>query len=586
MVAGILAVLCGCNRPPPESTAAETPATHSAVLVAPVCTVIETVASGTLDLEVSGDDWFEDVTDRTGIEFAHRNGRDGNRFFLIESFGGGAAAVDYDQDGDTDLLFTGGGEITSAPSPVAVRGLPPALYRNQGHWRFTATDVVTRGASPPDYPFGTTAVDYDGDGFTDLFLYCAGCCRLYQNMGDGGFREVESLSASCPPGMWTAAVWGDVDHDGLPDLFLARYADWTPESDVHCFTRQGERGLCGPSKYAATSASFLRNRGDGGFEDRSATVGLQDGVKALGLLAGDFDADGRIDFYLANDETANHLYWGSEAGQLIEDGWPAGVAAGESGLEEGSMGVDAGDVDGDGRLDLWVVNYESEDNSLYCGVHERQFEHATVRMGLAGVSRMRVGWGTTLTDFDGDGWLDILVLNGHALYAGYESPWRQRPQLFHNTEGARFQDVSSHGGSYFRAEHAARGGAVADFDDDGASDFAAVHLNESVTILRNRRAPANYVRLRLRGLSCDRDAIGARITLTARGRPPVTRWIVRGSGYASHSDDRLLFPLNAGVDSADVVVDWPGGVRQTFLGMPAGRTCILVEGRGTPHVGR
>jgi hypothetical protein len=577
------AVFQGCDHSLPTSdhqvllpsrSAASTPASVAAV----------SSPATQFKHELRSDDWFEDVTPRTGIRFSHHNGRDAQRYFLIESFGGGAAAVDYDRDGDVDLVFTGGGTIStvSAPPPV-VGGLPPALYRNQGDWQFIPVEIAGWFTAPPDYTFGCTSADFDSDGFVDLFLYCYGRGCLYHNLGDGTFHNADPEDVCPVPGMWTAAVWGDADQDGLPDLFLARYADWTPETDVHCYTRQSDRGLCGPSKYSASTAAFLHNRGDGTFDDWTSKIGLRGGVKGLGLLAGDFDVDGKIDFYLANDETANHLYWGTAEGALQENAWLAGVAAGESGLEEGSMGVDAGDVDSDGRIDLWVVNYESEDNALYCGAEDRLFDYATVRMGLAGPSRMRVGWGTALRDFDGDGWLDILVLNGHALYSGHESPYLQSPQLFRNLEGVRFEDVSDRGGSYFRAVHAARGSAVADINDDGAPDFVAVHLNDPVCIMRNRRPPRGYVSLRLRATYTDRDALGARVTLTAGNERPMTRFVVRGSSYASHADDRLLFALGSPVATAEVIVDWPSGTRQIFPGLAVNRTNVLVEARHQPH---
>jgi hypothetical protein len=366
-------------------------------------------------------------------------------------------------------------------------------------------------------------------------------------------------------------------------LFLARYVDWSPETDVLCYSRLGTRDLCGPNSYDPTVASFFHNCGDGRFEDWSERIGLKGGVKGLGLVAGDFNDDGWIDFYLANDEVAKHLYWGGPSLKFAEGAWEAGVAVSELGMEEGSMGVDAGDVDGDGRPDLWVVNYEREDNSLYLNRGNGQFEHATVRMGLAGAYRQRVGWGTSLTDFDGDGWLDILLLNGHAVYHSDGAPFEQASQLFRNVGGMRFAEVSNQGGAYFRQPHAARGDAVGDIDGDGAPDVVAVHVNDPVRILRNRMAPANFISVRLRARRGELDAVGARVTLAVGKDKTIARFVVSGAGYASHSDPRILLPLAADLETPEVTVHWPGREIEQFRELVPRRTNVLIEGKGIPH---
>ncbi|MGE5193601.1 MAG: CRTAC1 family protein [Deltaproteobacteria bacterium] len=523
------------------------------------------------------DDWFEDLTGRTGIDFAHRNGREAGRFFFIESFGGGVAMVDYDRDGDIDLFFTGGGTI-SAESPVRISGLPSALFRNDGDWRFADASVPAGFGEAPDYSQGCAVTDFDADGFPDLLVCCYGRSRLYRNRGDGTYAG-DADDAGLPSREWhTAAAFGDIDRDGLPDLFLARYTDWSPERDVVCKMHR-TRDLCGPSSYAGTTCQFFHNCGDGRFEDWSARVGLQGNVHGLGVVAADFNGDGRVDFYVASDETPKHLYLGTPENDFREAGAAAGVAVGELGQNEGSMGVDVGDYNGDGRPDIFVTNFENEDCSLYRNLGDGLFLHSTVAAGLSGRSRRRVGFGTALTDFNGDGWLDLFVLNGNPIYTTADTPFKQAPQLFLNRQGRRFENISDQGGPYFREEHSGRGAAAGDLDDDGAPDLVTVLMNEPVRILANRLRPRNFIGVELRARGGEPDATGARLTAEFDGRRLV-RFVARGTSYFSQPDPRFLFPLSPETERADVIVEWPGRAAEVFRGLKARGKHVLVEGRG------
>lgn len=522
------------------------------------------------------DDWFDDVTDRSGVRFTHRNGREAGRYYMIESFGGGVAVIDYDRDGDCDLFLPGGGTI-SRDDPVAIGGLPSALFRNEGDWQFVDVANASGVAGPPDYSQGCAVSDFDADGFPDLFLCCYGRCRLYHNLGDGTFSEV-AASAQLSRNEWaTAAVFADFDLDGLPDLLVARYADWSPAQDVKCVER-GARDLCPPTSYEGTTCLAFRNSGDGVFDDWSERLGLSGKVRGLGIVAADLNLDGRVDIYVASDVTANQLYLGGPEMPLVECAASSGVAVNEWGQAEASMGVDVGDYNGDGRPDIWITNFEKEDNALYRNLGNGMFLHSTVSAGLSGVSRMRVGFGTAMTDFDGDGWPDLFVLNGNPIYAAAETPFKQHPQLFRNL-GGRFEEVSGNGGTFFREAHSGRGCAVADLDDDGAPDLVTVPMNDTVRVLRNRKPPANFVRVHLAARNGEPDATGARVSCEFKGRR-VTQFAVRGTGFFSQSDVRMIFPMATQATTVDVTVVWPGRASEVYRGLSVRKTHPLIEGRG------
>lgn len=539
------------------------------------------------------DDWFDDVTGRSGIDFTYRNGREADRLYLIESFGGGAAMLDFDLDGDVDLFITGGGTISAQPTaagasstkaslpetPGTIGGLPSALFRNDGNWQFLNVTTPAGFAVPPGYSQGCAVTDYNADGFPDLLVCCYGRTRLYANRGDGTYDDLPDWWQPAGDGFATAAAFGDIDRDGLPDLLLAYYADWRPETNVECHGPHGARQLCGPIHYAATKCRFFHNSGDNHFDDWSEKVGMQGDVRGLGVVAGDFDLDGWIDFYVANDESPNHLYMGRPELPLLERGQLAGAALGEWGQPEGSMGIAVGDYDGDGLPDIFVTNFENEDDALYRNLGGGLFMHSTATAGLGGKLRGSVRFGTSLTDFDGDGWLDLFVLNGSPFYQGGETPFKQPPRLFRNLEGKRFEEISESGGTFFCESHSGRGNAVGDLDNDGAPDFVTVQMNDPVRVLRNRHVPRNFISVELRARFGEPLATGARVTAEFEGRQ-LARFAVRGEGFFSQFDPRLIFPVAPGAEIAEVIVDWPGRRRERFSRLGVRQTHFLVEGRG------
>ena len=554
----------------PAPAAAETPL--KAAAIAPAEESPPPVAR-----EPAADDWFEDVTQRSGVDFTYHNGREGEQYTILETVGGGVAMLDYDNDDDLDLYFPGGGSIDS--KTVAISGRPGALYRNDGDWRFTDVTAEAGLAAAAGYTHGSAAVDFDRDGFCDLFVTGYRCGRLYRNDGRGHFEDVSEKLGLALDGWSTAAAWTDLDRDGWPELFVVNYLDWRPAGSEFCGLPDGSvRDVCPPQIYPCVSDQLFRNREGRGFEERTDEAGIRRADRGLGVVAADFNDDGWIDFYVANDVMPNRLYLGRGDLRFEERGAESGTAANEYGAPEGSMGVDFGDYNGDGRGDLWVVNFEMEDNSLYRNDGDDWFTHATVLAGLAGRCRPLTGFGTGFADFDSDGWLDLYVINGNVYYSTGQSPYRQPAVLFRNLAGRRFADASESAGPYFSVPHAGRGAAVGDLDNDGALDLVVVHQNDPVVLLRNRRPAERWLRVKLQGETCDREAIGARLSFVHDGRPLV-RYVRSGAGYLSQSDLRVLYPV-AAADVLEVSVVWPGGRREVFRGLSTGKTNLLVEGTG------
>lgn len=523
------------------------------------------------------DDWFEDVTDQTGIRWEYHDGGTAGFYTLLETVGGGAAMLDYDRDGRMDLFITGGGEMTGPP--IVVHGRPCKLYRNLGDWKFCD---VTHEAGLDDaslYTHGAAVGDFDGDGYPDLFVGAFHDCRLYRNDGHGHFVDVTAASGIRCPDWNVTGCWADIDNDGRLDLYVLTYADCEPDHLEVSHDDQGLRDVNAPSVYPGSQNRLFRNRGNGTFEDITATAGLVPRSKGLGVVAADFDDDGWIDFFVANDAEENQLYMGGPDCRFREEGGISGVAFSASGEREGSMGCDTGDVNGDGLPDIYYANFAGQDNSLCLKNPGPGFTNMTEATGLAGVTRVWNAFGTGLADFDHDGWLDIIVSNGHVWYESSASPYFQPPQLFRNDEGKRFVDVSERGGPYFSIAHAGRGVSIGDLDNDGALDVVISRQNDPVVVLRNRLpAGKNWIRIELRGTRSNPDAVGARLWTSYRGRKLV-RLVRGGGGFCSHFDPRVLFPTE-GSKSVDVTVKWPLGRTEIFAGLTPGATHVCREGTG------
>ena len=576
-----MASLTGCAAKPSPSPGEQTAVKVAGKTGPPQSMAIAEKPLPPQQVVAGPNDWFEEMTTQAGISFAYQNGRDAGQFLMIESFGGGVAVIDYDLDDTVDLFFTGGGTI-SRDAPVQIHGLPSALFRNQGDWRFQPVTTESGLALPPDYSQGCAVSDINGDGFPDLFICCYGLSRLYTNAGDGTFFEATDEQQLPATGWGTAAAFGDWDGDGWPDLFLTSYTNWTPATDVPCFGSQHERDLCGPTSYPATTSHFYHNLGDGSFEDWSEKLQLIDTAHGLGVVCTDLNRDGWIDFYISSDALPNHLYLGGPGKSFVDSAMTAGVAVGEWGQPEASMGIDVADYDGDGWPDLFVTNFEKEDHSLYRNLGGGLWIHASVATGLSATSRRRVGFGTSFCDFDGDHWPDLFVLNGNPIYTTAESPFAQKPQLFRNLNGKKFVEVFEQSGPYFQEAHSGRGSAVADLDNDGDFDLITVLINEPVHLQRNRLEKRPTLCLKLCAVQGDRDGVGARVSCVTSGRE-WSQWVTHGGSYFSQSDSRIIFPVEAAERAVAVTVAWPGRQSEVFTVnvTPDGQTQRLIEGRGS-----
>ena len=521
-----------------------------------------------------------DATASAGLQFRHNSGAYGGKL-LPETMGSGCAFIDYDNDGWQDILLVNGMDWPGHSKQRSTL----RLYRNNRNGTFTD---VTRaaGLDVELYGMGVAVGDFNNDGFPDVFITCVGQNRLFRNTGKGAFIDVTRASGlGGREAFSTSAMWLDFDRDGRLDLFVCNYVRWTAAHDVFCSLDGKQKSYCTPEAYRGETCWLYRNRGNGTFEDVTATCGIFDSSsKSLGVALIDYDQDGWPDIFVANDTQPNKLYRNLRNGRFRDVALEAGVALSDDGKARAGMGVDAADFDGSGRPGLAVTNFDNEMIGLYRPQTGGAFTDIATRSGVGVASLTRLGFGCVFADLDLDGGLDLIVANGHidetVRNIRGNVGYAQAPLLFLNQGNATFRDVASLAGSAFAQSRVGRGLAVGDFDRDGDVDVLMTTNNGPAVLFRNDQAAGNRsVRFRLIGTQSNRDAIGATVRIF-HGGTGQSRVVRSGSSYLSQSE----LPVTFGVGKRDVIdrvtIAWPNGRSEEFTKLATGKQYDCVEGKG------
>lgn len=539
---------------------------------------------------------FTDVTRNSGVDFMHVSGDSAEKPFPAAN-GSGVGAFDFDLDGQVDLYFLTGTDLlalATLPAPATrsttdlhadrIRSGPVnRCYRNLGDWQFR--DVTgPAGLGDSGFSAGIAIGDFDSDGFPDVFINNFGPHRLYRNAGDGTFFEAGAAAGVDADAWGTSAAFLDYDGDGLLDLYVCHYALWTLETNRYCGDQaRGVRIFCNPNSVEPAPHILFHNEGDGRFVNASKETGIGDARgRGQGVVAADVNGDGRTDLYVTNDLNPNLLFLNMGNGRFSEAGQESGTATDFMGRVQAGMGVDAADLNRDGRIDLFVTNYEGEHNSFYENLGDNLFQEVSRTRGLAAESIPWVGWGAALADFDHDGWPDVVVTNGHTddnlQQMGRDSPYAQPPGLWHNVQG-RFTYVGgAAAGEYFGQSHVGRGLATADLDNDGDLDVVITHQNATAALLRNDNLPnlkRSWIRVQLIGTASNRDAVGAEISLTADGATPLVQQVKGGGSYLSANELQQILAVAADASNPKLQIRWPSG-RRTEIAVPQGKQQLQV----------
>ena len=534
-------------------------------------------------LAASPEPWFVDASRETGLETFHDICGSLAKDYLVETTGSGVALFDFNNDGLLDVLLVNGSSFEILDNPHVPR-TSSRLFHNNGDGTFT--DVTEEsGLINHGWGTGVTIGDYDNDGYRDVFITNFGTNALFHNNGDGTFTNV-TREAGLESSNWNmGCAWGDYDLDGRLDLYVARYVDFDraritrPEADTYC-RYQGIPVACGPQGLPGLPDYFYHNEGNGKFREVSADVGIRDTGRAYGMGVSwvDFDNDGWPDIYVANDSMPNFLWRNKRNGQFEEVGFETGCALSADGRAQSSMGVAVGDYDNDGWMDLFVTNFAEDYSTLYHNNHG-QFEDVTYQAGLGTVSYNQLKWGAGFVDFDNDGWKELFVANGHIYPQAdqTQSRYRQANQLFRNLRNGRFDLVCGQEAG-FTNPRSSRGTAFGDLENKGRIEIVVNNIDETPFLYRQKRPNSGaWVRLKLVGTKCNRDAIGARITITAGGLTQIDE-VRSADSYISSSDVRVHFGLGKALAIEQLQVRWPDGSVEKRTGLAINKEHVIRQG--------
>ena len=517
--------------------------------------------------------YFRDVTDVMQLDFRHINGFSAERR-LVETMGSGGALFDFDNDGDLDLYLVQGNSL----SPLTESSPTNRLYRNDAG---VFVDITTSAnVGDTGYGLGAVAADYDSDGYRDLYVTNLGKNVLYRNNGDGTFTDVtENAQVGCPL-LSASAAFADIDRDGDLDLYVCNYVEYALETDIPCYYKNTLRIYCGPNEYHGIDDVLYRNNGDGTFTDITKAAGVYEPTtRGLGVVFTDVNTDGWVDIYVANDMSPNTLFINQGDGTFREEGVLRGVAYNGDGIANGSMGIDAGDYDNDGDIDLWVSNFSLEANCLMQNDGDGYFEDVTFDTNLADLSFYALGFGTRFIDFDNDGWLDLLVGNGHiwdnVKQIDAKMSYAQPVQLFRNQGGTlqnytNFTEITAEAG-LDKTSYVVRGMLFGDIDTDGDVDVVLCQSNRPAVVLSNEIGSENtWLTVKLVGTDGNTDAIGAQVQLETDSMT-LLREVICGASYLSGNDLHLTFGLGDASEINNLQVRWHNGDVQQFSQVPIRR---------------
>jgi hypothetical protein len=530
---------------------------------------------------------FEDIGKQSGLTTPHISSPD--KRYILESMSGGIGLIDCDSDGKLDIIAVNGSTVERYRGTGG--DLLVTLYHQDADLKFT--DITKQaGLNRKGWGMGIAVADYDNDGLPDFYVTGYNGNALYHNLGNCKFEDVTEKAGVAGSGFSTGAAWADYDKDGRVDLFVSRYVHVDMNklpglgSDARFCRYRGLLVQCGPWGMQGESDFLFHNRGDGTFEEVSKKAGVDDPNRYYGLGAvwSDYDNDGWPDLYVANDAGPNFLYHNRHDGTFEEEGLAMGAAVSGDGQEQGSMGVDWGDFDHDGRLDIIVSNFVDQSDTLYRNLGPKGFLDVTGSSHIAAPTRPYVGWGTALFDFDNSGWLGMFVANGHVYpqvdSIGGEAHYRQPMMLFRNKRDGTFEDISAAVGLSAMPLASHRGAAFGDINNDGCVDIVVLNVGETPSLLLNHCRNGNHrVLFHLIGTNSNRLAIGARVTVKA-GKLVQFGEVRSGGSYISQNDLRLHFGLAQDATMSEVEVAWPSGKTEMFRDLPADFIYTLVEGQG------